>query len=229
MRNTAIIIACAAAAMLTACGPAATLPQTTRAEQYALMYEEKPVTLLIMPPINNTANVKAKEYLYTSISRPLAEAGYYVISPMLAMDILKEESAYDAELFTEGSLNAFKEHFGADAVVFSEINSWTKSGFGIRTDIRYFIRSAHTGETLFDRSCNLYLDLSVDSGSNSALAALLELAASAINTAATEHITAARNANYYIFRDIPRGIYSPYYQTDGNLTAEPKDVSATVK
>ena len=66
------------------------------------MYEEKPVTLLVMPPINNSSNVEAKDLLYTSISKPLAEAGYYVISTMLAMDILKAESAYDAEMFVTG-------------------------------------------------------------------------------------------------------------------------------
>ena len=36
--------------------------------------EEKPITLLVMPPINNSTNVEAKDLLYTSISRPLVEA-----------------------------------------------------------------------------------------------------------------------------------------------------------
>ena len=64
-------------------------PNQTRSSLYPGMYEEHPVTLLVMPPINNTANVEAKELLYTSISRPLAEAGYYVIPPTLAMAVLR--------------------------------------------------------------------------------------------------------------------------------------------
>lgn len=214
------------AVLVSSCGPASKL---TRGDQYVQMYEEKPITLLVMPPINNTSNVDAKEYLYTSISRPLAEAGYYVISPLLAMDVLKAESAYDAELFVNGSLSKFKEFFGADAIVFSEINSWAKQGFGIKTNIRYFIKSAHTGEILFDRSCELYLDLQVSSGSNSVLGQLVALAASAIATATTDHIVAARKANYFIFRDIPRGKYSPEYLNDKEVTAEKKDIKATVK
>ena len=47
----------------------------TRGELYPKMYDEKPVTLLVMPPINNSNNVEAKDLLYTSISQPLAEAG----------------------------------------------------------------------------------------------------------------------------------------------------------
>ena len=212
--------------MATSCGMSNTV---TRESQYAKMYEEKPVTLLVMPPINNSANVEAKDLLYTSISRPLVEAGYYVISPLLAMDVLKAESAYDAEMFFDSSLSTFQDYFGVDAVVFSVIDTWTKKGLGIETKIRYVIKSAHTNETLFDRSCDLYLDLSVNSGSNGLLGALVDLAVSAINTAATDHIIEARKVNYYILRDIPRGKYSPEYMQDKEVIAEKKDIVARVK
>lgn len=203
--------------------------QVTRESQYAAMYNDMPITLLVMPPINNTSNVEAKDLLYTSISRPLAEAGYYVISPLLAMDVLKAESAYDAEMFIDKPLTMFRDYFGADAVVFSQIDDWTKRGFGIDTKIRYIIKSATSGEVLFDRSCDLYLDLQQNSGNNSALGLLIDLAASAIATATTDHIVAARKANYYIFRDIPRGKYSPQYLQDKEVIAEKKDVKARVK
>jgi hypothetical protein len=213
--------------MATSCG---LLNTVTRESQYARMYEEKPVTLLVMPPINNSANVEAKDLLYTSISRPLVEAGYYVISPLLAMDVLKAESAYDAEMFFDAPLSTFQKFFGADAVVFSIIDKWAKKGLGIETKIRYVIKSAHTNEILFDRSCDLYLDLSFNSNSSGgALGALIDLAASAINTAVTDHIVAARKANYYILRDIPRGKYSPEYMQDKATIAEEKDVIARVK
>lgn len=211
--------------ILSSCGP---VSRTTRSEQYASMYDEKPVVLLIMPPINNSTNVEAKDLLYTSISRPLIEAGYYVISPMLSMDILKAESAYDAELFFDAPLTSFGTYFGADAVVFSVIENWAKSGFGIRTKIRYVIKSAKSGDILFDRSCDLYLNLQ-QTGSSGLFGALADLVVSAINTAVTEHIVAARKANYYIFRDIPRGKYSEEYMIDQDYVAEPKDVSATVR
>ena len=212
--------------MVTSCGMFNTV---TRESQYAKMYEEKPVTLLVMPPINNSANVEAKELLYTSISRPLVEAGYYVISPLLVMDVLKAESAYDSEIFFDAPLTTFQNYFGADAVVFSVIDTWTKKGLGIQTKIRYVIKSAYTNEILFDRSCDLYLDLSVNSGSGGAIGALANLTASIINTAATDHIIAARKANYFILRDIPRGKYSPDHMLDKQVVAEKKDVVARVK
>ena len=217
-----IILCC----MATSCGMFNTV---TRESQYAKMYEEKPVTLLVMPPINNSANVEAKDLLYTSISRPLVEAGYYVISPLLAMDVLKAESAYDAEMFFDAPLSTFGNYFGADAVVFSVIDTWAKKGTGIETKIRYVIKSAYTNEILFDRSCDLYLDLSLKSDTDGLLGKLVDLAASAINTAVTDHIIAARKANDYIFSDIPRGKYSPEYMQDKEISAEMKDVVTTVR
>lgn len=201
----------------------------TRGEQYAKMYEEKPITFLVMPPINNSTNVEAKDLLYTSISYPLIESGYYVLSPMLTMEILKKESAYDAEMFVNSSLSMFQKYFGADAVVFSEINSWTKKGFGIETDIHFIIKSAHTNEILFERSCDLYLDLSTQSSGGGLFGAAAAILSSAVNTAVTQHIQAARIANRYIIRDIPRGKYSPEYMSDHQTIAEEKDVKVRVK
>ena len=61
------------------------------------------------------------------------------------------------------------------------------------------------------------------------MSALIDLAASVINTAATDHIVAARKANYFIFRDIPCGKYSPDYMLDKYVGAEKKDIVAYVK
>ena len=217
--------------LLSACGASSDL---TRGQLYPGMYEEKPVTLLVMPPINNSANVEAKELLYTSISRPLAEAGYYVIPPSLAMAVLRQESGYDAELFLDKPLKQFHEFFGADAVVFSVIESWAKQGLGINTEIRYIIKSAITDQVLFDRTCNLFLDLSVNSGSSSdsgrsLLSILVDVAAGAINTALTDHIEAARKANYYIFRDLPVGKYDNLFLQDQDVSTDHQNVTKYVK
>ena len=212
--------------MATSCGM---LNTVTRESQYAKMYEEKPITLLVMPPINNSANVEAKELLYTSISRPLVEAGYYVISPLLAMDVLKAESAYDAEMFIDGDMSIFGKVFGVDAVIFSVIDKWEKQGLGISTHIKYIVMSTKTNEILFERKCDLYLDLQVQSGQSSALGILMELAASAIATATTDHIVAARKCNRYVFSDFPRGKYNPYFGLDKETKASEPNVKISVR
>jgi hypothetical protein len=227
MRKHTFILIAACAVLFASCGTTAPF---TRGELYPKMYEEKPVTLLVMPPINNSNNVEAKDLLYTSISQPLAEAGYYVISPHLAMEIFKAESAYDAELFIDNSVSQFGKVFGADAVIFSTIDEWKKQGFGIRTKISYIVKSTRTNEVIFDRTCNLYLDLQdTNYYGGGIVGALANVAVSAINTALTDHIVAARKCNAYIFKDIPQGKYRKEYLQDRETPAEAKNVTKTVK
>ncbi len=219
MKTKIIAIAIVASVALSSC------TTYTRVSQYPKMYDEKPLTLLVMPPINNTTNVEAKELLYTSISQPLIEAGYYVVSPHLSMELLKAESAYDAEMFIDQDAAMFAKVFGADAVIFSVIDVWKKNGFGIETKIKYSVKSTTTNEILFDRTCDLYLDLR----QNSTNSALVNLAATLITTAVTDHIVAARKCNKYIFSDIPRGKYSPSFMNNQNIKASKKDTKVTVK
>ncbi len=200
----------------------------SRAERYPKMYEEQPNVIVVLPPINRTTHVEAKEALYTSISTVLIERGYYVCSPYLTAEFLKAESGYDSELFFDQNLGQFGNIFGADAVLFTIIEKWEKVGFGIQTDIRYVIRSTKTNEMLFDRRCDLYLDLSTDTGAGTSNA-IANLIISTINTAVTKHITAGRKCNYFIFNDLPVGKYHPMYNTDRDLGTYEPNIKATVR
>ena len=113
--------------IMTSCGPTNTI---TKSQAYAGIYDQKPVSVLIMPPINRSTAVEAKEYFHSTLNVPIINSGYYVVPPFLSIEILKRESAYDAELFTERSLNIFKEIFGADLALFTIINKWDKSSIG---------------------------------------------------------------------------------------------------
>ena len=39
-------------------------------EQYAAMYDEKPVAIAVMPPIYQTTHAEAKDYFYTTMYLP---------------------------------------------------------------------------------------------------------------------------------------------------------------
>lgn len=228
-----IIFSLLAVILLTSCGGSQKI--TTKGEHYASLYNDMPLTLLVMPPINNTQDVEAKDLLYTSVSRPLAECGFYVISPQLGMDVLKAEGAYDAEEFIDKPLNKFHDLFGADAVVFSEIKKWKKrSVFApkIQADVRYVIKSTKTNEILFDRECNATIDMRADNSNatfNGPLFQLIRLIGSIFTTAKTDNVVAARLANCIIFKDIPRGQYSPNHMKDKESAAGASNISATYK
>lgn len=208
-----------------------TTSDLTKAKAYPDIYEEKPVSILIMPPINRSTNVDAKEYFHSTLNVPLANAGYYVIPPFLSMEILKKESAYDSELFLDGSVNKFGQVFGADMVLFTIIDKWDKSAIAanVYVEVEYIIKSTKTNEILFHRKGDVTYDASVSSGSGGLLGALVDIAASAINTAATKYVDVARACNTYTLGDIPAGKYSPSFGTDGLENAGKKDFEVNLQ
>lgn len=202
----------------------------TMGEQYPAMYEEKPVTIAIMPPINQTTHAEAKDYFYTTMYLPLCEKGYYVYSPYLTMEMFQQESAYDAENFLEGDLSTFRNVLGADAAMFTIIKSWKRNNIGgkLTVDVEYILRSTKTGQTLYTREGNIKVDTSVDGGGGG-LGALVSIIATAINTATTDKVIAGRKCNAFVLSDLPAGKYSELYEKDAKSPAGKKFVKATVK
>lgn len=220
MKNILFLIVIAVV-FLTSCTTTAPI---TKSIAYKGMYDEKPLTVLLMPPINRSTNVEAKEYFHSTLNIPIANAGFYVIPTFFSMEILKKESAYDAELFLNTPLTKFGEVFGADLAVFTIIHKWDKSGLAAKVyvQVEYIIKSTKTNEIVYTRTGDVTYDASVSTGAGGAWGALADIAASAINTAATKYVDVARACNAYTFKDLPAGRYSPIYGTDGEQLAGKK-------
>ncbi len=211
---------------------ACTVPaQLTKESVYAGVYKERPLAIAIMPPINTTNNVEAKEFFYLTVPQVLCERGYYIISPFLAMEMYKSESAYDSEMFINSSLKQFGEILGADALLFTTISDWKKSAIAatITVSVEYNLRSTKTNETIFLRKGTIVYDTSINTGSAGALGALISIAASAINTAATNYTEVAHSCNQAAMADIPAGKYNPLFDTDQTAGAGEKEFKTTIK
>jgi hypothetical protein len=197
----------------------------TRGEQYPKMYAETPLTIAVMPPINRTNHVEAKDYFYTTLYTPLCEKGYYVFSPMMTMELYQTESAYDAEMFLERDLSQFRNILNADAAMFTIIKSWKRNNVGgsITAGVEYILRSTKTGETLYQREGLIKVDTSTGGGG------LIGLVATAISTAATDKVVAGRVCTAYVLSDMPEGKYGGMYDKDQSQLAGKSYVKATVK
>jgi hypothetical protein len=207
---------------ISGCTTTSNIPKSTA---YKGIYNENPLSVLLMPPINKSTNVEAKEYFHSTMNIPIANAGYYVIPPFLSMEILKKESAYDSELFLNSSLSKFREVFNSDIVVFTIIHKWDKSALAatVKVEVEYIIKSTKTNEILFTRKGDVTYDASMSTGVGGAWGVLADLTASAINTAATKYVDVARACNAYTFKDLPAGKYSPNYNNDGEQMSGKKN------
>lgn len=207
----------------------ASTSSTKLSEAYPAFYgETPPVSILVMPPINLTNNVDAKDYFYYTLQAVLANNGYYSFPPLLSMQTLQENSAYDSELFLEGNISRFGQLFGADLLLFTKITEWGKHPVGGHVDvgIEYIFRSTSTGETVYSRKGTIDCDTSFKTGfgSGGGLLGLIGLLADAIGTAAktaaTDYTAVARSCNYAtLANDLPAGKYAPNFGTDGENVA----------
>jgi len=222
------IIFCLTILLMSSCAQQISI---TRLSQYPKMYEERPLSIVVMPPINQTNFVEAKDYFYTTLYAPLCEKGYYVYSPMMVMDMFQAESAYDAEQFIEADLTQFRNVLGADAAMFTVIKTWRRNKIGgsLTAGVEYILRSTKTGETLYKREGLISVDTSVNTGGGGMFGALIDLAATAVATAATDKIVAGRACTVYVLSDMPEGKYGTMFDNDQKLPAGKGFVTATVR
>lgn len=216
-----------AALYLSSCGTT----QVSRLDQYPKMYEETPLSVVVMPPINQTNHVEAKDYFYTTLYAPLCEKGYYVYSPMMTMEMFQSESAYDAEMFLENDLSQFRNVLGADAAMFTVIKSWKRNNMSgkLTVGVEYILRSTKTGETLYQREGLIKVDRSVSGGGSGLLGMVVNTVATVANTAATDNVVAGRVCNQFVLSDMPEGKYGVMHNQDQKQLAGKRYITATVK
>lgn len=219
LKTGAAAFALAAVLALASCTSAAIVKnQDAWPEFYT---ENPPASVLVMPPINQTNNVDAKDYFYYTLQAAMANSGYYSFPPILSYETLQAESAYDAEMFIENDIAAFRRTFGADLLLFTRITNWKKHPVGgiVDVEIEYILRSTSTGNIVYQRKVNCACDTSFKSGlANSGgilsiVGLVVDAIGTAVKTAATDYTIVARGANNFGI-DVPKGKYSPYFMKD---------------
>ena len=106
------------------------------AYDYAAFNKAKPVTLLVMPPLNESPEVNATPGAWSHATLPLAEAGYYVLPVALVDETFRQNgvtSATDAQGIPFAKL---REVFGADAAVYMKVRKYGTTYFVIGSETR---------------------------------------------------------------------------------------------
>jgi len=189
----------------------------TKKDLFPKMYEEKPLTILILPPMNESTAADAKEFYATTIQEPISFFGYYTLPYVITSEIFKMEGIYDSELLYNQSLSKFHEFFGADAVLFTTIRKWDKNYYVLAANLIISIdcelKSTKTSDTLWKYNGTIVIDLSGNSGGGIA-GLIVDAIETAVKTAATDYVPHAKTANYMALKSIPYGYYHPLANQD---------------
>ena len=100
----------------------------TKQNAYPSMYtDRKPVSMLIVPAINESTAADAGDLLNVTVTQPFANHGYYVMPMPIVADIFRREGILEGTQVKGLPTSIFKKNFGADSVLFMTIESWDKN------------------------------------------------------------------------------------------------------
>lgn len=91
---------------------------------YSAFKESKPRSILVLPPVNESPDVKATYSLLSQVTFPLAEAGYYVLPVALVDETFKQNGLSSANEIQETSPAKLREIFGADAAMYVKVTQY---------------------------------------------------------------------------------------------------------
>ncbi len=103
---------------------------------YAAFAQAKPASLLILPPLNESPDVNATAGVWAHATRPLAEAGYYVLSTALVDQAFRQNGWDTPDEIQAVPTAKLREVFGADAVLYLRIKQYGTSYAVLLSDTR---------------------------------------------------------------------------------------------
>lgn len=194
------------------------------------MYTERPLSILVLPPINKTTAADSKEYYATTVAEPLTNTGYYVFPMEVVYDILQQEGLSDAESMSNIPPQKFREYFGTDAVLYVSILKWDTqylvlSG-GVTVQIECELKSSITGDVLWAYNEEVHVSTEgSDMGGGGWIGLLAKVVTTAIQTAAQDYVPLAKSANEKVFVTLPFGKYHNRFDKDRKDKVEVKKLT----
>ena len=96
---------------------------------YSNYKQSKPRSVLILPPINESVEVAGETAVLSSLVRPVAEAGYYVMPTTLVSETFKQNGYTQSAEIHKLPINKLDEIFGADAILYVTIKQYGQKYF----------------------------------------------------------------------------------------------------
>ncbi|WP_178101862.1 DUF799 domain-containing protein [Pseudomonas yangonensis] len=120
MNSIRTFAALAVLALVTGCA-------TQQPYDYSAFKESSPASILVLPPVNKSPDIKATFSVYSHITAPLSEAGYYVLPVAVVNETFKQNGLLNAEEIREVPPNKLYEIFGADTVLYIDVTEYGSS------------------------------------------------------------------------------------------------------
>lgn len=190
---------------------------------YTAYKQNRPVSMLVLPPLNETPEVVATYGVLSQVTFPLAEAGYYVVPVSLMDETFRQNGLNNPAEIHDVSPQKLREIFGADAAVYIKITQYGTSYAIVASDTRVTVQARivdlRTGDLLWQGSASAASSENKSSNQGGLVGLLVQaIVTQIVETAADTSIVYAGIASQRLLSPRPNGILygprSPNYQKD---------------
>ncbi len=116
MKKIGLLLIACAIAVLSGCA--------VQPYDYTAINAAKPKSILVIPPTSESTDVNSTYTFLSTISKPLAEQGYYVFPVAVVDTFMKENGLPTPDEMNSIPLEKIRDVTGADAVLYVNINQW---------------------------------------------------------------------------------------------------------
>lgn len=190
---------------------------------YTAYKQNRPVSMLVLPPLNETPEVVATYGVLSQVTFPLAEAGYYVVPVSLMDETFRQNGLNNPAEIHDVSPQKLREIFGADAAVYIKITQYGTSYAIVASDTRVTVQARlvdlRTGDLLWQGSASAASSENRSSNQGGLVGLLVQaIITQIVETATDTSIVYAGIASQRLLSPRPNGILygprSPNYQKD---------------
>ncbi|MDC8757750.1 DUF799 domain-containing protein [Janthinobacterium fluminis] len=94
---------------------------------YTAFKQAKPRSIVVLPPLNNSPDLKATYSMLSQVTHPLAEAGYYVLPVAVVDETFKQNGLTSGADIHAVAPAKIQEIFGADAALYITVSKYGTS------------------------------------------------------------------------------------------------------
>lgn len=183
---------------------------------YTAFQAARPRSIVVLPPLNNSPDVKAGPSVYAQVTYPLAEAGYYVMPVALVEETFKQNGLTTVADIHAVDAARLRQVFGADAALYVTISNYGAT-YAVVNSVVVVTASARlvdlkTGALLWEGKASA----NNDAGNNNSGGGLAGLLVAAVvkqilnSTTDVSHVVAGTASARLLSAGLPNGIlYGP--------------------
>lgn len=192
---------------------------------YSAYFAHEPRSILVVPALNETTAVDAQSVYITSVSRPLAERGFYVFPVQLTDALLRDLGLPEAGLVHQLPPERFREYFGADAVLFVTIKDWSNKYAVLQSStvvtVSFVLKDTRTGTVLWESTQSAVRNSGNGGGGLIGMLVAAAVAYTVNQMVDIDYRPLAEQANQQAFlmrgTGLPAGPYHPDFGKDRSL------------